>query len=47
MSFGLGVLSLSRLLFWSGQSFDEPSLEVEGTVKALIKKSRENSREAC
>lgn len=23
-----------RLLFWSGQSFDEPALEVEGTFKA-------------
>ncbi len=23
-----------RLLFWSGQSFDEPGLEVEGTFKA-------------
>jgi hypothetical protein len=23
-----------RLLFWSGQSFDEPGLEIEGTFKA-------------
>src|SRR3982750_2724943 len=23
-----------RLLFWSGQSFDEPDLQVEGTFKA-------------
>jgi hypothetical protein len=23
-----------RLLFWSGQSFDEPALQVEGTFKA-------------
>ncbi|MBE7176342.1 MAG: DUF1801 domain-containing protein [Mucilaginibacter polytrichastri] len=27
-----------RLLFWSGQSFDEPELRVEGTFKAAEKR---------
>lgn len=27
-----------QLLFWSGQSFDEPSLEVEGSFKAAQKR---------
>jgi hypothetical protein len=27
-----------RLLFWSGQSFDEPELKVEGTFKAAEKR---------
>jgi hypothetical protein len=27
-----------QLLFWSGQSFDEPDLEVEGTFKAAQKR---------
>ena len=27
-----------QLLFWSGQSFDEPGLEVEGTFKAAQKR---------
>lgn len=27
-----------QLLFWSGQSFDEPALEVEGTFKAAQKR---------
>ncbi|RTK94725.1 DUF1801 domain-containing protein [Candidatus Saccharibacteria bacterium] len=27
-----------RLLFWSGQSFDEPGLEIEGTFKAADKR---------
>lgn len=27
-----------QLLFWSGQSFDEPGLEVEGTFKASQKR---------
>lgn len=27
-----------QLLFWSGQSFDEPNLEVEGTFKAAQKR---------
>jgi len=32
---GYGVLKhCVRLLFWSGQSFDEPGLQVEGTFKA-------------
>ncbi|MDB5165585.1 MAG: uncharacterized protein JWM00_475 [Candidatus Saccharibacteria bacterium] len=25
-----------KIMFWSGQSFDEPSLEVEGSFKAAI-----------
>lgn len=32
---GYGVLKhCVRLLFWSGQSFDEPKLQVEGSFKA-------------
>ena len=27
-----------QLLFWSGQSFDEPNLDVEGTFKAAQKR---------
>ncbi len=27
-----------RLLFWSGQSFDEPELEIEGSFKAAEKR---------
>ena len=27
-----------QLLFWSGQSFDEPGLEIEGTFKAAQKR---------
>lgn len=27
-----------QLLFWSGQSFDEPDLEIEGTFKAAQKR---------
>lgn len=26
-----------KIMFWSGQSFDEPELEVEGSFKAAIK----------
>jgi hypothetical protein len=33
-----------QLLFWSGQSFDEPSLEVEGTFKAAQKRYTEVSQ---
>ena len=32
-----------QLLFWSGQSFDEKDLEVEGTFKAAQKRYTENS----
>ena len=36
---GYSVLKESvQLLFWSGQSFDEPGLEVEGTFKAAQKR---------
>src|SRR5689334_1626322 len=36
---GYSVLKDSvQLLFWSGQSFDEPGLEVEGTFKAAQKR---------
>lgn len=33
-----------QLLFWSGQSFDEPDLEVEGTFKAAQKRYTEASQ---
>lgn len=33
-----------QLLFWSGQSFDEPALEIEGTFKAAQKRYTETSQ---
>jgi hypothetical protein len=33
-----------QLLFWSGQSFDEPGLEIEGTFKAAQKRYTESSQ---
>ena len=36
-----------RLLFWSGQSFDEEGLEKEGTFKASEKITAPNSRRDC
>lgn len=33
-----------QLLFWSGQSFDEPELEIEGTFKAAQKRYTETSQ---
>ncbi len=33
-----------QLLFWSGQSFDEPDLEIEGTFKAAQKRYTEASQ---
>ena len=33
-----------QLLFWSGQSFDEPGLEIEGTFKAAQKRYTETSQ---
>jgi hypothetical protein len=33
-----------QLLFWSGQSFDEPDLEIEGTFKAAQKRYTKTSQ---